>query len=481
LVTTDHCHIYRLESVSKSPIYTEFSQALAGTVSLRAYGAQDRFIQRMADYVDRNTTVWILQWMINWWLNLRLDVLGGLVSLFCAVLATAAPGFVPESYLALALQNAFAVTGVLKWFVLLGAQFEAIMNNVERVHHYCYYVDNEEVYTSKNNALPDDVPENMASSKALVVDAEAGMAAPSVAVNPKDVEASEMRRWERMPELYANVMAQKSNPPADWPSAGKIVGHEVAMSYRDGPLVLKGIDFDIDPRQKIGVAGRTGCGKSSLMIALFRMERLRTGSICIDGIDIETVPLERLRHKLGIIPQDPVLFSSSVRFNLDPFDTYTDAEVWQALENVNMRTNIEALPSKLQEVVAEAGENFSAGERQLLCIARAILRKPKILVLDEATASVDNETDALIQQTIRTQFKDCTILTIAHRLHTIVDSDRIMVMDKGLLAEMDEPQVLIAKPDGLFAGLWKQHQESRQKELKQAKKRKGSRSDSISK
>jgi ABC-type multidrug transport system fused ATPase/permease subunit len=375
------------------------------------------------------------------------------------------------------LTNAFAVTITLKYMVLLGSQFEAIMNNVERVHHYCYCVDNEEVYTSKNNTLPGEAPDNATSGRALVVDAEAGMVNGNVT---EDAEAREKRRLLRMPELLDHVMAQKSNPPADWPSAGKIVGHEVAMGYRDLPLVLKGVDFEVAPKQKIGVAGRTGCGKSSLMIALFRMERLRTGSITIDGIDIETVPLERLRHKLGIIPQDPVLFSSSVRFNLDPFDSYTDAEIWQALENVNMRPNIEALPSKLQEVVAEAGENFSAGERQLLCIARAILRKPKILVLDEATASVDNETDALIQQTIRTQFKDCTILTIAHRLHTIVDSDRIMVMDKGLLAEMDDPQVLIAKPDGLFAGLWKQHQESRQKELKQGKKRKGTRSDSVS-
>jgi ABC-type multidrug transport system fused ATPase/permease subunit len=338
-------------------------------------------------------------------------------------------------------------------------------------------VDNEEVYTSKNNTLPDEALDNATGGRALVVDAETGMVRSYVTEDP---EVREKRRLLRMPELLDHVMAQKSNPPADWPSAGKIVGHEVAMSYRDGPLVLKGIDFEIAPKQKIGVAGRTGCGKSSLMIALFRMERLRTGSISIDGIDIETVPLEHLRHKLGIIPQDPVLFSSSVRFNLDPFDSYTDAEIWQALENVNMRTNIEALPSKLQEVVAEAGENFSAGERQLLCIARAILRKPKILVLDEATASVDNETDALIQQTIRTQFKDCTILTIAHRLHTIVDSDRIMVMDKGLLAEMEDPHALIAKPDGLFAALWKQHQESRQKELKQGKKRKGTRSDSVS-
>jgi ATP-binding cassette subfamily C (CFTR/MRP) protein 1 len=377
----------RLESVSKSPVYTEFSQALAGTVSLRAYGAQDRFIQRMAYFVDRNTTVWILQWMIIWWLNLRLDVLGGLIALFCAVLATAAPGFVPDSYLALALTNAFAVTITLKYMVLLGSQFEAIMNNVERVHHYCYCVDNEEVYTSKNNTLPGEAPDNATSGRALVVDAEAGMVNGNVT---EDAEAREKRRLLRMPELLDHVMAQKSNPPADWPSAGKIVGHEVAMGYRDLPLVLKGVDFEVAPKQKIGVAGRTGCGKSSLMIALFRMERLRTGSITIDGIDIETVPLERLRHKLGIIPQDPVLFSSSVRFNLDPFDSYTDAEKQKKPRNNKGKNNKKAADGAAADASSETDTGAAPTSPSSSHLSLAPVMVPAVVVAAAIVADVVN-------------------------------------------------------------------------------------------
>jgi ATP-binding cassette subfamily C (CFTR/MRP) protein 1 len=447
----------RLESISRSPIYTEFSQALAGSVSLRAYRISHHFIKRMQDYVDANSTVWILQNMCSWWLNLRLDIMGGTVSLFCAVLATAAPGFVPDNYLALALQNAFAVTATLKWLVLMGAMYEALMNNVERVHHYCTAVDNEEVYTSKNNALEGPV----------------GVPAERLSERPLNDQEMEKHRLQNLDALIQQVAASKHDPPADWPSEGRISGHDIEMAYRSGPLVLKGCDFEIDACQKVGIAGRTGCGKSSLMIAIFRMERLANGRILIDDVDIETIPLEKLRSKLGIIPQDPVLFSSSIRFNLDPFSLHSDAEIWAALNNVNMKEAIEALPSKLQEVVAEGGENFSAGERQLLCIARALLRKPKVLVLDEATASVDNETDTLIQTTIRTQFKDCTILTIAHRLHTIIDSDRVMVVEQGKIAEMDTPERLVQKEDGLFAALWKQHQLSRDE--KKGSNRKGAR------
>lgn len=206
---------------------------------------------------------------------------------------------------------------------------------------------------------------------------------------------------------------------------------------------------------------RNMTGKSSLMVALFRIENLRRGSIVIDGVDISTVALHDLRPRLGIIPQDAVIFSVTVRFNLDPFNEYSDAEIWDVLDSVDMKDAILSLPNKLLEAVSDGGESFSAGQKQLICIARVLLRKPKILVLDEATASVDNNTDALIQDMVRNKFKECTILTIAHRLHTVIDSDRLMVLSEGNLIEFDSPKALLERPEGIFAALWKQHNESR--------------------
>ena len=201
-----------------------------------------------------------------------------------------------------------------------------------------------------------------------------------------------------------------------------------------------------------------------MMVSLFRVEEILSGQILIDDVDLATVPLPILRKKLGIIPQDPVMFCMTVRFNLDPFEEHTDQEVWNALERVDLKTHIESLPGRLGEIVAEGGENFSAGQRQILCIARALLRNPKILVLDEATASIDNETDAFIQKMIRSSFKDCTVLTIAHRLHTIIDSTKILVLEapvnKNNVAEFDTPKKLLEKPSGenaVFRSLWEQH------------------------
>ena len=225
-------------------------------------------------------------------------------------------------------------------------------------------------------------------------------------------------------------------------------------------LLFEGLSFSVGSEQKIGVSGRTGSGKSSLMIALFRISELTRGKVEIDGVDISRVPLKRLRSALGIIPQDPVMFSATVRFNLDPFGQYSDEKVWNVLERVCMIEHVNSLPNKLNEMIAEGGDNFSAGQRQLICIARALLRNPKILVLDEATASIDNKTDSLIQSMVRKSFANSTVLTIAHRLHTIIDCDKIMVLDAGVLEEFDSPKNLLNSPDGMFTSLWNRHQES---------------------
>lgn len=218
---------------------------------------------------------------------------------------------------------------------------------------------------------------------------------------------------------------------------------------------MKGITFSVTGSQKIGIVGRTGAGKSSLTIALFRIIESAGGKILIDGKDISELGLHNLRQRLTIIPQDPVLFSGSLRMNIDPFNIYSDDKVWNVLEQSHLKTFVKGLASGLLHEIAEGGENISIGQRQLICLARALLRKTKILILDEATAAIDLETDVLIQKTIKTEFKDCTILTIAHRLNTIIDSDKVIVLDKGLVVEFESPDLLLQDKTSMFYGMAK--------------------------
>uniref|UniRef100_A0A4W6DVY8 ABC transporter domain-containing protein n=1 Tax=Lates calcarifer TaxID=8187 RepID=A0A4W6DVY8_LATCA len=232
--------------------------------------------------------------------------------------------------------------------------------------------------------------------------------------------------------------------PAAWPTIGTIQFEDYGLQYRKGlDWALKDISINIQNREKVGIVGRTGAGKSSLALGMFRILEAAKGQIFIDGINIAQIGLHDLRSRITIIPQDPVLFSGSLRMNLDPFDAFSDEDLWKALDLAHLGSFVSALPQKLNHQCCEGGENLSLGQRQLLCLARALLRKTRILVLDEATAAVDLETDQLIQSTIRTQFDDCTVLTIAHRLNTIMDYSRVMVMDRGTVIEMDSPSQLI--------------------------------------
>jgi len=217
------------------------------------------------------------------------------------------------------------------------------------------------------------------------------------------------------------------------------------------PLVLKALTATIQGTEKIGIVGRTGAGKSSLFQVLFRMVDLESGLISIDGIDIKSISLQSLRSKISIIPQDPTLFIGTIRTNLDPFEHYSDADIWKALELAHLKKYVLSLPKQLNEDVIENGTNYSVGQRQLICMARALLVRPKILLMDEATASVDVETDRCIQSTVRSSFKDTTLLVIAHRLNSVMDLDRIMVISDGTVGEFGIPSKLLSNPNGLLS------------------------------
>ncbi|KAL7540817.1 hypothetical protein ACHAXR_012685 [Thalassiosira sp. AJA248-18] len=391
--------LQRAASVAGSPIFTDFSQMLSGTSTIRAYGKESRFFGNCQKSFDKFNALFSTIQLANFWLGLRLDLMGGSIGAIIGgvALATSTDGvnFIPAGWVGLALSYSIEVTGYLKHGVRMIAQVEAEMTSVERVLHYSNCVEGEAALETK--------------------------------LDPK---------------------------PSDWPSKGEIKIQHASMRYRDGPLVLKDITVSIKGGEKIGVVGRTGSGKSSLMNALFRITEVEAdgGKILVDGVDIASIGLNPLRLSLSIIPQDPVMFSNTVRYNLDPFEEKSEYELWEALKKVQLAEAIAVMPGGLDEEVAEGGENFSQGQRQLLCIARSLLRKPKILVMDEATASIDNTTDAAIQQMIRENFSSATVLTIAHRLGTIMDSDRVLVLDDGNVAEFDSPAALISQ-GGIFASM----------------------------
>ncbi|KFO10391.1 Canalicular multispecific organic anion transporter 1, partial [Balearica regulorum gibbericeps] len=384
----------RLDSVTRSPIYSHFGETVSGLSVIRAYGHQERFLQQNESTMDINQKS-VYSWIIsNRWLAIRLEFVGSLVVFFSALLAVISKGTLDGGIVGLSVSSALNVTQTLNWLVRTSSELETNIVAVERVHEY----------TKVKNEAP----------------------------------------W-----------VTKKRPPRGWPSKGEIQFVDYKVRYRpELELVLQGITCNIGSTEKVGVVGRTGAGKSSLTNCLFRVLEAAGGTIIIDEVDIATIGLHDLRQNLTIIPQDPVLFTGTLRMNLDPFDHYTDEEVWKALELAHLKTYVQDLPEGLLHLVSEGGENLSVGQRQLVCLARALLRKAKILILDEATAAVDLETDHLIQTTIRSEFVDCTVLTIAHRLHTIMDSNRVMVLQAGRIVEYDSPEELLKK-EGVFSAMAK--------------------------
>eukprot|EP00795_Rhopilema_esculentum_P002810 gene2810-1037_t len=377
--------VKRIEGLLRSPIYGHVSTTLLGLPTIRAFGVQSVFVDIFFKAQDDHTRSWFAFLSCASWLGFRLELLCLLFIGFVAFICIAVAGFVPGlsgGAVGLILAYTLNVSGVFQQCVRQSTEVENQMTSVERVLEYC----------------------------------EIESEAPPVT---------------------------EKRPPDNWPENGSISFKNMSLRYAPHLKdVLHRISCKVRPREKVGVCGRTGAGKSSLLSTLFRTAE-PSGEIKIDNVNISELGLKDLRSKISIIPQDPILFSGTMRKNLDPFDSYQDADLWRALEEVQLKETVAALPGMLDSEMAESGHNLSVGQRQLVCLARAILRRNRILVIDEATANVDPKTDALIQETIRERFKDCTVLTIAHRLHTIMDSDRIMVLDAGQLKEFSEAYNLL--------------------------------------
>uniref|UniRef100_A0A8C3KP28 ABC-type glutathione-S-conjugate transporter n=1 Tax=Calidris pygmaea TaxID=425635 RepID=A0A8C3KP28_9CHAR len=384
------CQLRRREAASRSPIYSHISETFQGSTVIRAYKDQERFILKNNFLVDENQRICFPGAVADRWLATNLEFLGNAIVLFAALFAAMGRTHLSPGTAGFSVSCALQITGVLNWMVRSWTEIENNIVSVERVREYL--------------KTPKEAP------------------------------------WTLNGKLQDQV----------WPTAGRIEFRNYSLRYRPNlELALKRVSLTINGREKIGITGRTGAGKSTLAVGLLRLVEAAEGAILIDGIDIAQLGLHDLRTKITVIPQDPVLFSGSLRMNLDPLNRCTDADIWTALELTQLKNFVADLPDQLEYKCADQGENLSTGQKQLVCLARALLRKAKILILDEATAAVDLETDLQIQSTLRTHFKDSTVLTIAHRINTVMDCDRILVLDNGRIAEFDTLENLIAQK-GLF-------------------------------
>ncbi|KAJ2450923.1 hypothetical protein EV183_003955 [Coemansia sp. RSA 2336] len=408
----------RLDSISMSPLLSLFSELITGVESIRAFGAQNQYTMEAMSRADIHNRPFYMLWAANRWLCTRIEFSGCIVSFSTTVLIISSLDRIDAGLAGFVLMYATSFSDSMLWFIRNYSDCEISMNSVERVNQYL-------------------------------------------------------------------ALEQEAAPPAEkylassWPSSGRVEISDLTIEYVPGTPVLHNLSLSIKHGEKIGVVGRTGAGKSTLSLAFLRFLEAAHGSIVIDGVDISTIALDDLRRRITIIPQDPVLFNGTIRFNLDPFDEYPDEIIWDALKRAHLVSeNFDSSSSEsiecssvdgaaagdeaqsvftsLDAEIKENGQNLSLGQRQLVAIARALVRRSRLVILDEATASVDFELDSRIQRTIRgPEFADSSLLCIAHRLRTIIDYDRVLVLDKGRVAEFDTPWNLLHKPDGLFRQMYK--------------------------
>lgn len=378
----------RLDSITKAPVIHHFSESISGVMTIRSFQKQDRFCQENIRRVNDNLRMDFHNNGSNEWLGFRLELLGSFILCMSTLFMVLLPSSIikPEN-VGLSLSYGLSLNGVMFWAVYMSCFVENRMVSVERVKQFTKI--------------------------------------------PSEAE------WEIKDRL----------PPPNWPTQGNVDLKDLQVRYRPNtPLVLKGLTLSIHGGEKIGVVGRTGSGKSTLIQVLFRLVEPSGGKIIIDGIDISILGLHDLRSRFGIIPQEPVLFEGTVRSNIDPVGAYSDEDIWKSLDRCQLKDVVASKSEKLDAKVADDGDNWSVGQRQLLCLGRVMLKRSKLLFMDEATASVDSQTDAVIQKIIREDFASCTIISIAHRIPTVMDCDRVLVVDAGRAKEFDKPSRLIERP-----------------------------------
>ncbi|XP_058859188.1 ATP-binding cassette sub-family C member 8-like isoform X2 [Acipenser ruthenus] len=387
--------LQQLDDSTQLPLLSHFSETVEGLTTIRAFGYEAKFRQKLLEYTDANNIASLFLTAANRWLEVRMEYIGACVVLIAAVasITNSLYNQLSSGLVGLGLTYALMVSNYLNWMVRNLADMEVQLGAVKRI-----------------NGLLKIEPEN-----------------------------------------YEGLLSP-SQIPTNWPHQGEIQIQNLSVRY-DSTLkpVLKHVHAHISPRQKVGICGRTGSGKSSFSLAFFRMVDTFEGRIIIDGIDIAKLPLQTLRSRFSIILQDPILFSGTIRFNLDPEGKCTDSMLWEALEIAQLKPVVKALLGGLDAMVTEGGENFSLGQQQLFCLARAFVRKSSILIMDEATASIDMATENILQKVVMTAFSDRTVVTIAHRVHTILNADLVIVMKRGIILEYDRPEVLLEREDSVFA------------------------------
>ncbi|KAG5100253.1 hypothetical protein JHK82_045305 [Glycine max] len=387
--------VMRMNGTTKSFVANHVSETVAGVVTIRAFEDEGRFFEKNLDLIDINASAFFHSFSSNEWLILHLEMVSAVVLSFAALcMVMLPPGTFAPGFIGMALSYGFSLNAALVFLIQSQCNIANYIISVERINQYMH--------------IPSEAEE----------------------------------------------VIEGNRPPLNWPDAGKVEINDLQIRYRpEGPLVLHGITCTFEGGHKIGIVGRTGSGKSTLISALFRLMEPASGKIVVDGINISSIGLQDLRSRLCIIPQDPTLFNGTVRYNLDPLSQHSDQEIWEVLGKCQLQEVVHEKEEGLNSSVVGEGSNWSMGQRQLFCLGRALLRRSKILVLDEATASIDNATDMILQKTIRTEFADCTVITVAHRIPTVMDCTMVLSISEGNLAEYDEPMSLMRKEGSLFRQL----------------------------